>query len=62
MKNVIYIVFIAAMVFACDDSDIANQGLVNQDLPGYVAFDAPGDDAILPDVEATEVNKPKSSA
>jgi hypothetical protein len=54
MKNVFYIILIAAAVFACDESDIANQGLAIQDLPGYVAFNAPGDDAILPDVETSE--------
>ena len=55
MKHILYtIIILAVLTTACDESDIAEQGLAFQDLPGYVAFDAPGDDAILPDVEATE--------
>ncbi len=55
MKNIFYTITIASLLFAgCDDFELADQGLGFQDLPGYVAFDAPGDDAVLDDVEATE--------
>jgi len=45
---------VSVLFAGCDESDIANQGLALQDLPGYVAFDAPGDDAVLDDFATSE--------
>ncbi len=55
MKNILYTIIIASLLLAsCDDFELTDQGLAFQNLPGYVAFNAPGDDAILDDVETTE--------
>ena len=55
MKNIIYSIIIASLFIAsCDDFELANQGIALQDAPGYVAFDAPGDNAVMDDVEAVE--------
>ncbi|UZR93384.1 hypothetical protein [Chondrinema litorale] len=57
MKN-IYNLFLTALLVAgligCEDYDLADQDIELEELPGYVAFDAPGEEAYLDDEEVTE--------
>lgn len=48
MKNIVYILFVGIILVSCDGFDLADNGLDNlQELPEYVAFDAPGVNAAL---------------
>lgn len=42
------------MMISCNDFDIADQGFDLESLPGYVAFDAPGENSTLDDIEVDE--------
>lgn len=54
MKNILIILLSAVVVFGCNDLDLAEQGIVVDELPGYVAFDAAGTEVTLDNVAASE--------
>ncbi|MDW3195406.1 MAG: hypothetical protein R8G66_23720 [Cytophagales bacterium] len=55
MKNLVYILFVGIILSSCDGFDLSDNGLDNlQDLPEYVAFNAPGLNATLPPFDETE--------
>lgn len=48
MKNLVYILFVGIILTSCDGFDLSDNGLDNlQELPEYVAFNAPGLNATL---------------
>jgi hypothetical protein len=53
IKNIICL-SVAAFLFSCGNDYDLDENFDLTDLPGYVAFDAPGLSASLPDVEVTE--------
>ena len=55
MKNLIYILALGIVLVSCDGFDLSDNGLDNlQELPEYVAFNAPGVNATLPPFEESE--------
>ena len=57
MKKIYNLLFVALLIIGligCDEYDLADQGIDLEELPGYVAFDAPGEEAFLDDEEVTE--------
>ncbi len=58
MKNILYLTIACLFLWSCDDFELENQGINLQELPAYVAFDAPGDDAVMADIEAAEDDDP----
>lgn len=57
MKNFLYFLFAGLVLVSCDGFDLADNGLDNlQELPEYVAFNAPGVNATLPPFDEEEGN------
>ena len=55
MKNLIYLLFVGIILVSCDGFDLSDNGLDNlQELPEYVAFDAPGLNATLDPFDESE--------
>jgi len=55
MKKLFYILTIASVtMYSCDDFDLEDSDIALQDLPGYVAFNGPGEDATFDDVSTSE--------
>lgn len=55
MKNLIYLLFVGVILVSCDGFDLSDNGLDNlQELPEYVAFNAPGVNATLAPFDETE--------
>ena len=52
--RIIAMLSIVAFLFSCEDVDLEDQGIILQDLPGYVAFNGDGAGIVLDTVEATE--------
>ncbi len=57
MKNLIYIVIAACVLVACDGFDLDDNDIGNLEaLPEYIAFDAPGVEAVRPDDAVCEAS------
>lgn len=54
MKKIYAIILSLGVLMSCDDYDLEDQGFILQDLPGYVAFNAPGTSVNLSDVSVAE--------
>ncbi|MDH5365728.1 MAG: hypothetical protein OEW67_01985 [Cyclobacteriaceae bacterium] len=54
MKKILLILFSASIIMSCDEFDIADQGIVLEELPSYVAFNANGTEAYLDTVFTDE--------
>ena len=52
--NIFLYALLAVFLTSCGNEYILEDNFDLEELPGYVAFDAPGNDAILPDVETDE--------
>jgi len=57
MKHIFNLLFIALLLIGCDEYNyLEDQGLELDELPGYVAFNAPGASVNLDDEEVTEAD------
>lgn len=55
MKHIFNLLFIALLLIGCDEYNyLEDQGFEVEELPGYVAFNAPGASAFLDDEEVAE--------
>ncbi|MDH5607920.1 MAG: hypothetical protein OEY56_00445 [Cyclobacteriaceae bacterium] len=54
MKKIALYIAIVGFFTACNELDLAEQGIVLKELPGYVAFDAPGTSVSLDTVSRNE--------
>ena len=52
--RIIAMLAIVACLFSCEDYDLEDQGIILEDLPGYVAFNGAGSGIVLDTVDVTE--------
>ncbi len=57
MKHIFNLLFVAILLIGCEEYDyLEDQGFDLEELPAYVAFNAPGNQVTLPDEEVSEAD------